>query len=114
VKKIFVCSPFKGNTTINVRKALLACRKIALLGHAPYAPHTYLPQALDDDSPAERILGMMIGMEFLEACDEVWVFNDEKISDGMLLEITTAESLNKRVRYFTWELEEKPHPERQV
>lgn len=52
---------------------------------------------LNDNSEAERELGLMFGISLLAVCDEVWVFGD--ISAGMQQEITEAKKLGKRVRY---------------
>jgi hypothetical protein len=50
MKRIFVCSPFRGDTLRNIPFARAACRRIALAGDAPFAPHLLLPQFLFEAS----------------------------------------------------------------
>jgi len=101
MKRVFICSPFAADPYRNVKNALMYCREAVLQGYAPYAPHAYLPQALDDTNPEERILGMVAGMSFLDTCDELWAFYDEAPSDGMQLELSAAGSLGKTIKRFS-------------
>ena len=100
MKRVFVCSPYKGDTVLNTKRALQYCREVVLQGHAPYAPHAYLPQALDDNNAGERILGMLAGVSFLEACQELWAFYDQEPSSGMQLEIDAAKNLRLVIKHF--------------
>ena len=95
-KKIFVCSPLRGDIQGNMEKAKEYCKYVILEGNIPYAPHVFFTQFLDDNVPTERELGILGGLEFLKVCDELFVFGD-KITEGMSKEITLANSLGKNV-----------------
>ena len=64
----------------------------------PIASHLLYPQILNDNTPAERELGLSFGLALLQMCDEVWVFG--KVSKGMTSEIEEAKRLKKQIRYF--------------
>jgi len=106
-KKIFVCSPYrpiskteecrKDELAANISRAKNACRILATLGFLPLAPHLYFTQFLKDEDAQERNTGMKLGMRWLEAADELWVFGNT-ISEGMAAEIEKAHELNKPVR----------------
>lgn len=103
MKKVYICSPYRadGQHTVedNIKTALHACRYAAKVGFAPYAPHLYLPQCLNDNDPAERRAGLIIGQEFLAMCDEVWQWG-ETISEGMAAELALARQLNIPIKVF--------------
>lgn len=86
MKKIFVCSPLRGDIEGNIKKAEGYCRFVANLGHVPFAPHLFFTRFLDDNVEAERNLGINGGLEFLKCCDELWIFGDV-VSEGMEKEI---------------------------
>ena len=98
MKKIYICSPLRGDYEENIQKAIGYCREVALAGDLPIAPHVYCTQFLDDTKPEERKRGMAIGAELLELCSEVRVYGD-RISEGMQAEIRRAEALGIPVRY---------------
>lgn len=97
MKKVFVCSPLKGDLDLNIEKAKGYCRYVLGCGHVPYAPHVFFTQFLNDNVQRERELGMLGGIEFLKICDEIWVFGNT-ISEGMSKEISLAKHLNIPVR----------------
>ena len=99
-KKIFVCSPLRGDFERNRHIAELLCRIVALKGHIPIAPHVYFTRFLEDDNEFERDFGINAGIELLELCDEMWVFNFDKISEGMKLEIDVAHHKNIPIKMF--------------
>lgn len=105
MKRIFVCSPFAGPTpeviAFNVEIARRLCAEVLAAGHAPYAPHLYLPQILDDNDPAQRAMGIAAGHAWLEACDEVWCWsmNGGFVSAGMDADLRVAMKLGKPVLY---------------
>lgn len=98
MKKIYICSPLRGDYEKNIQKAIGYCREVALAGDLPIAPHVYCTRFLDDTKPEERKRGMAIGAELLELCSEVRVYGDH-ISEGMQAEIRQAETLGIPVRY---------------
>jgi len=104
-KRVFICSPLRPTTKscrdeelqANLERAKKACKIAVTLGFLPLAPHLYFTQFLDDENEQQREKGMAYGMEWLEQCDEVWVFGS-KVSTGMKAEIKRAEELGKTVR----------------
>lgn len=101
-KRIFVCSPYKGDIEKNVEFAKDCCRFVTESGHYPFAPHLFCTQYLDDNNEAERDLGINCGMAFLEVCDELWYFGNN-ITSGMEKEIGWAKILKIPVRHFEME-----------
>ena len=87
-KKVFICSPFRGDAARNSIKAAVYCRKAYEEGHLPIAPHLLFPQFLNEDSLKERADGISMGLELLLGCDEVWVFGEA--TEGMEQEIRFA------------------------
>ena len=88
MKKIFICSPFRGDVKGNREKAARYCRKAYEEGCLPIAPHLIFPQFLNEDSLKERADGISMGLELMQECDEVWVYG--KITDGMAQEVKFA------------------------
>lgn len=102
---VYVCSPFSGDPAGNAEKAQRYCRFAVDSGYAPFAPHLFFPQFLDDDIPEERELGLFMAIIMLTKCAELWVFG-EQITRGMAQEIRKAESRGMIIRYFTTDCEE--------
>jgi hypothetical protein len=94
MKKVFVCSPLRGEYEKNFKKAVGYSRKIALGGKIPITPHIYFTQFLNDKSKKERDLGIKMGCELLKLCDEIAVFG--KPTSGMKKEINLWLMLNKK------------------
>ena len=97
MKRVFVCSPYRGDVAANVALAREACRVVRALGDAQLAPHHIYPDLLDDGDAEERALGMAAGQAWLLAADEVLVVGP--VSDGMRAEIDTAIERGIPVRY---------------
>lgn len=96
-RRVFICSRYVGDIERNVQTALALCRMAVEAGFAPFAPHLLYTRFLDDDDPAQRELGISLGLRFMEVCDEVWVYIGDGISDGMRCEIAHARLLGKRI-----------------
>lgn len=47
--KVYICSPYRGDTETNIRKAQQYCKQAIKENHIPIAPHLYFPQILDDE-----------------------------------------------------------------
>ena len=111
MKLIYICSPFRSDNKTeqyaNVRAAQKYCRDAYKQNCIPVAPHLYLPQFLDDDTPAERDLALRIGLRLINYCSEVWVHGD-RISEGMRGEIEYATATGKPVIYKNGIPGEKP------
>lgn len=94
-KKVFICSPFRGEMEGNARKAAAYSRMACEEGHLPIAPHLLFPQFLNEGIEEERRLGIAMGMELLALCDEVWVFGEA--TEGMAAEIAHATAQGKKI-----------------
>lgn len=103
--KVYICSPFAGDTETNVANALKYCRFALSKGKFPIAPHCYLPRFMDDSNPVERELALSFGIRMLYECRELWIFGD-RISEGMKREILAAKWRNIRIRRFNENMEE--------
>lgn len=89
IKRVFICSPWRGDTERNRKIALAICRRVAMAGHNPIAPHIYYTQFLNDDHPLERQLGINCAVDELISCDEVRKFDCDATS-GMRGELAVA------------------------
>lgn len=96
-KKVFICSPFRGDMEGNARKAAGYCRTAWEEGVLPVAPHLLFPQFLNEGIEAERQAGLAMGLELLLCCDEVWVFGEA--TEGMASEIAFAVEHGVEVRF---------------
>lgn len=97
VRRIFVCSPYRGDVAANVDVARATCGVVLRAGDAPFAPHLLYPVLLDDADAEERALGMAAGRAWLEVADEVLVVGP--VTDGMRGEIAAAAALGIPIRY---------------
>ena len=102
MKLVYICSPYAGNIEKNVRFARAACLYAAEHGCAPVAVHLLYPQILDDAIPAQREIGIRMGLRVLASCDELWICG-ERISHGMSCEIAEAERLGIPARSLSTE-----------
>lgn len=102
-KKVFICSPFRGDViqmSRNITRAREMCNLAAQMDCIPIAPHLIFPQFLDEYDEEQRDLGIDMGLELLKECDEVWVHQDAKgPTEGMRMEIELAEKLEKPLRF---------------
>ena len=96
-KKVFICSPFRGDMEGNARKAAAYSRMACEEGYLPIAPHLLFPQFLNEGVGAERQLGISMGLELLLCCDEIWVFGEA--TEGMQTEIAFATEQGKEIRF---------------
>lgn len=97
MKLVYICSPYAGDVESNVRFAKDACLYTANRGYAPVAVHLLYPQILDDAIPAQREIGIRMGLRVLVSCDELWICGSH-ISHGMSGEISEAERLDIPIR----------------
>jgi len=91
-KLVYIASPYAGDVEGNTAFAIDACRSCIAQGHTPIAVHLLYTRMLDDNDPAQRETGLMLGRHVLGRCDEVWVCGD-RISPGMAAEIAEAVNL---------------------
>ena len=109
MKKVFICSPFRGvgnteeevqrNRMSNISLAKGMCRYALGKDAIPYCLHLFFPRFLKDSDPKEREMGMLLGLTWLAHCDELWVIG-RRISKGMEREIAKAKEWGIPVKYF--------------
>lgn len=97
MKLVYICSPYAGDIETNIRFAKDACLHATERGCAPVAVHLIYPQILDDSIPAQRVIGIQMGLRVLASCDELWICGS-RISHGMSCEIAEAERLDVLIR----------------
>ena len=100
MKLVYICSRYKPDEEHSVEfhraVAATACRSIINenANCIPVAPHLYLPQFMDDESPVERKAALTYGKHILKQCQVMKVIVvDNIISDGMKAEIELAEGI---------------------
>ena len=109
MKKVFICSPYRGDVERNVALAKANARFAAHCGYCPVVPHLMYPQFLKDSDPDERILGITLGVELMKICDEVWIFGST-ISNGMAFELEHARKFGIPIRVYSDD-EKRIYPE---
>lgn len=92
MKKVYICSPLRGDIEGNIEKAKRYTEYALKCGTAPIVPHFYA-LCIDDNISEEREIGMAAGLCLLWSCDELWIFGDE-ISEGMLSEMKFCKNLH--------------------
>lgn len=98
MKKVYICSPYRGSIEENSSNAKKYCKQAILNGCLPIAPHVYFTQFLDDNNESERSAGMSCGLQLLSECEEIWVFGNE-ITNGMKVEIEYANVNNIPIKF---------------
>lgn len=98
-KLCYVCSPYRGDVARNVKYAKELTGRAVRRGLVPITPHLYITQALDDNDPAERALGMEAGLHLLEPCKYIMIGGRYGLSEGMRHEIERAHRLGKTFLY---------------
>lgn len=94
---IYICSPYAGNIEENIAFARQACGYAIRQGAVPLAPHLLYPQILNDSVPEEREIGIRLGLDILERCEELWICGD-RMSAGMKRETAYAKARGIPVR----------------
>ena len=102
-RRVIVESPFAGDIVRNIAYARSALRDCLLRGEAPFASHLIYTQegVLDDDTPDERLLGMVAGMSWAAVGEATVVYGDYGISRGMQYGIEHAEHAGRPVEMRT-------------
>jgi len=97
---IYVCSPFSGNISLNIKKARVYSRQIVEQGDLPLCVHLFLDQVSglsELNGDRERLLAL--GIDYLSKCDFIYVFIEDEITSGMKGEIEYAKLLNIPIKY---------------
>ena len=96
-KLAYICSPYRGDVKRNKEYAREITRIAITHGFIPVTPHLYFTEALDDNVPEERELGLAAGIELLKRCDFIIIGEKYGVSEGMSNELHTA--LENDVRF---------------
>lgn len=99
MKKVFVCSPYRGDIEKNTKKTVFAAKVLCGCGYIPVVPHLYFPQFLDDSDQHQRIKGIELGIELMKECDLLWLIGLE-ITSGMEYELEAAKEIRIPVRIY--------------
>ena len=91
MKRIYICSPYRGDYEKNLAAAQDYSRQVLDRGFIPITPHMFYSSIVNDNLPEDRELGLVAGLELLKISDEVWVFSQSGISEGMATEIELAD-----------------------
>ena len=90
MKRVYICSPCRGDTKTNIENARKYCRAVVELGYLPIAPHLFFQQFMDYDVLKEHESSMNMARELLFTCDEIWVFGKNYPTVGMKREMNWA------------------------
>lgn len=82
MRLVIIESPYKGDRERNVRYLRACIRDCLRRGEAPFASHRMYTDALDDDIPEERALGIEAGLAWRDVRQPVW--DDEDTRDYVL------------------------------
>ncbi len=67
MRKVFICSPYRGNIEENMKKAKFYGKIVIGIGRIPVIPHLYFPTFLDENNPNERMTGIEMGLELMDS-----------------------------------------------
>ena len=99
MKFVVLESPYAGDVERNRRYANECIRDSIYRGEAPLASHLLYTEALNDDDPYERRLGIEAGLEIGKFAVMTVVYIDYGISRGMQYGIDRAEKEQRLVEY---------------
>lgn len=89
-KKVYICSPCRGDYEKNIDNAITYSGICFRMGYIPVTPHIYFTRFADDSNSKERDMAMSAGAQLLLECSEVWVFGLDHPSEDMQAEIALA------------------------
>lgn len=103
MKLVIIESPFSGNVSRNLKYARLCLADCLERGEAPFASHLLYTQStvLDDNNPAERMLGINAGFAWAKNAELTAVYEDFGISNGMKLGVQNAIDCKREIDYRT-------------
>jgi len=94
-KLVYLAHPIAGDVQGNIASVLRICREVHSPDVIPVVPYIPALQYLNDDSPAERALGMSANKEYFDRrlFDELWLCGP-RISSGMREEVVWCRQLS--------------------
>ena len=82
MKKVFICTPYRGDIEKNKDLAKKISRMATVCEYVPVAPQLMFPGFLNDNDPQQRIAELVLCAELLKVCDMLWIIGNE-ITKGM-------------------------------
>lgn len=103
MKLIYVCSKFKGNIKLNINKAKVFSQYIYNIEkQLPLCVHLFLDKAINLKEIKENRKRLLeTSLKYLERADEIWVYVNDVISEGMWIEINYAKKEGMPIRFFS-------------
>ncbi len=107
-ERVYICSPYRGIVQRNVARARLYCAFAVAQDCMPIAPHLLYPQFMDDNNGSQRETAMVFALDLMKRCEELWIFDENGISEGMRKEIEQATDAKHaiQVRFMQHEFDE--------
>ena len=99
MNKVFICSPYRGDTKKNLEKAIKYCEMADEYCKLPIAPHVYFTRVFPEEDWRARHVGMIWGKDLMQYCSEIWIFCNE-LTEGMIEEIAEAKKLGLNMKFF--------------
>ncbi|WP_047308831.1 hypothetical protein [Rhodopseudomonas palustris] len=90
IKLVILESPFAGDRNANVAYARRAAHDCAMRGESPQASHLLFTQFMNDFVPAERELGIALGLAWRRVADYSVFYTDRGWSSGMNAALDSA------------------------
>lgn len=84
MRRVIIESPYRGDVERNKRYLQACIRDCIRRGESPYASHQMLTDALDDEDPEQRAVGIAAGYEWADVADAFAFYIDLGYSDGMM------------------------------
>ena len=103
MNRVFIASPYAGDTLTNCIYARAAVRDSFLRGEAPYCPHLAYTQI-------GREASLNAAKQFLAVCDILAVYEDKGVSAGMQGEIEFAITNNIPIQFRDLPELTRPYP----
>ena len=100
IRLVVIESPYAGRVALNKLYLSDCIRECAFRGDSAYASHLMLTEALDDLDPAERKLGIELGLAWRRRADMRIFYTDRGWSPGMKAarDLYAAEGLTYELR----------------
>ena len=105
MNKVFICSPYRGDTKKNLEKAIKYCEMADEYCKLPIAPHVYFTRVFPEENWHSRFIGMLWGKDLMQYCSEIWIFCNE-LTEGMIEEISEAKKLGLNMKFYNEKQEE--------
>lgn len=86
----FVSSKYKGDVETNRKKAVEYANIAIEMGFIPIAPHTWLPELLDDNDSEQRKKAQEMCLELVKRCDVFMQCGDMPDGSFMVEELAQA------------------------